>query len=199
MYRADRVVIPASMRKEMKERIHTGHLGINSCIRRARDVMYWPGMSAEIRHYVETCGTCSTYCDAQPKESPIITEIPDRPWMKIATDLFEFGGKDYLITVDCHSSFFEVDLLNDTSSNAIIMKLKAHFSRYGTPTTLISDNGPQYISALFKQFSHEWQFTHVTSSPGYSRSNGAAEAAVKTVKRLLRKCRALGETHFLHY
>ena len=49
---ADRVVIPASMRKEMKERIHTGHLGINSCIRRARDVMYWPGMSAEIRHYV---------------------------------------------------------------------------------------------------------------------------------------------------
>ena len=103
--------------------------------------------------------------------------------MKIATDLFEFWGKDYLITVDCHSSFFEVDLLNDTSSNAIIMKLKAHFSRYGTPTTLISDNGPQYISALLKQFSHEWQFTHVTSSPGYNQSNGAAEAAVKTVKR----------------
>ena len=197
VYRADRVVIPASMRKEMKERIHIGHLGINSCIRRARDVMYWPGMSAEIRHYVETCGTCSTYCDAQPKESPIITEIPDRPWMKIATDLFEFGGKDYLVTVDCHSSFFEVDLLNDTSSNAIIMKLKAHFSRYGAPTTLLSDNGPQYISALFKQFSDEWQFTHVTSSPGYSQSNGAAEAAVKTVKRLLRKCRALGEDPFL--
>ena len=196
-YRADRVIIPTSMRKEMKQRVHTGHLGINSCIRRARDVMYWPGMSAEIRQHVETCGTCSTYCNAQPKESPITSDTPDRPWVKVATDLFEFGGKEYLIIVDYHSGFFEVDRLHDTSSNTVIMKLKAHFLRYGAPITLISDNGPQYSSGLFKRFSNEWQFTHVTSSPGYSQSNGAAEAAVKTMKRLLRKCKAIGEEPFL--
>ena len=46
--RGERVVIPSSMRADMKRRIHAGHLGVNSCLRRARDVVFWPGMSSEI-------------------------------------------------------------------------------------------------------------------------------------------------------
>lgn len=58
--RGERVVIPERLRKEMKKRVHTGHLGINACLRLARDVMYWPGMSSEVRQHIETCGTCAT-------------------------------------------------------------------------------------------------------------------------------------------
>jgi len=50
--RGERVVIPSSMRADMKRRIHAGHLGINSCLRRARDVVFWPGMSSEIRQFI---------------------------------------------------------------------------------------------------------------------------------------------------
>ena len=45
VYRVDRIVIPTSLRREMKEKIHN----CNSRLRRARDVIFWPGMSAEIR------------------------------------------------------------------------------------------------------------------------------------------------------
>ena len=38
-------------------------------------------------------------------------------------------------------------------------------------------------------FSEKWGFSHEMSSPGNSKANGAAEAAVKIAKRLLRKCR----------
>ena len=41
--RGDRIVIPMSMRKEMKEKTHAGHSGINSCLRRARELIFWPG------------------------------------------------------------------------------------------------------------------------------------------------------------
>jgi hypothetical protein len=68
IYRSDRVIIPTSLRAEMKKKIHAGHLGINSCLRRARDIIFWPGMSAEIRQHVEACDTCATYCD---KHHPI--------------------------------------------------------------------------------------------------------------------------------
>ena len=88
--RGDRIVIPWGIRLEMKQKVLTGHLGINSCIRGARDVMFWPGMNAEIRTYIESCDTCSTYGTKQPAEFPIISEQPGRAWYKVATDLFSF-------------------------------------------------------------------------------------------------------------
>ena len=69
IYRGDRIVVPKALRQDMKNRVHAGHLGINSCLRRARDLIYWPGMSAEIRQHVETCGTCATYANKQPHEN----------------------------------------------------------------------------------------------------------------------------------
>ena len=115
-------------------------------------------------------------------------EVPDTPYESVATDIFTLRGKDYLITVDTFSTFIEVDRLHSTTSEEIIHKLKAHFARHGSPSTVISDNGPQYSSAAFAKFAKEWQFRHQTSSPGDSQSNGAAEAVVKSAKRLLRKC-----------
>ncbi|KAK2143023.1 hypothetical protein LSH36_886g00038 [Paralvinella palmiformis] len=40
--RDERIVIPSSLRKSTKEKVHTGHLGINACLRRAREILYWP-------------------------------------------------------------------------------------------------------------------------------------------------------------
>lgn len=181
------------MRAEMKQKCHAGHLGINSCLRRARELLFWPGMSAEIRQYVQACATCATYADRQPAEPLIITEVPKRPWQRVATDIFSWGGNEYLVTVDQHSSFFEVDKLNGSTSDAVISRLRGHFARYGIPDILISDNGPQFSSSMFRKFVKDWAFTHKTISPGNSQANGAAEAAVKIMKRLMRKCKASGE------
>ncbi|XP_072135798.1 uncharacterized protein [Mobula birostris] len=79
------------------------------------------------------------------------------------------------------------DLLCDTISAAVIHKLKAHFVRYGSPTQVVSDNGPQYTSVEFHRFAREWVSERLCSSPGNSRANGKAESAVKTAKRILTK------------
>ena len=197
VYRGDRIVVPKSMRLEMKQKVHIGHLGINSCLRRARDTIFWPGMSSifftlffnipyssvfqKIRNYIETCGTCATYEVKQPAESPMISEQPERPWSKVASDLFSYGGKTFLATVDYYSNFIEVDHLRIENSFTVICKLKAHFARQGIPDVLVTDNGPQFTSTDFKQFVKSWGFEHRTSSPGYPQANGSAEAAVKSL------------------
>ena len=186
--RGERVVIPERLRKEMKKRVHTGHLGINACLRLARDVMYWPGMSSEVRQHIETCGTCATFGDKQPTESIVITDIPKWPWRKVGVDLFSWGGEDFLITVCHYSNFIEIDELRTASSGEVIKKLKAHFARNGSPETVVTDNGTQFTSADFKSFQEQWSFLHETISPGNSQANGAAEAAVKTIKRIFRNC-----------
>ena len=181
----------------MIQRAHAGHIGINSSVRRAKDLLFWPQMSADIRHYVETCGVCTTFADRQPAETIINTEKPTIPWTKAATDLFSWGGHPYLVLTDYTSGFFEIDHLRDTSADTIIGRLKYHFSRYGIPRVLISDNGPQFTSEAFHKFAKQWCFTHDTSSPYHSQGNGAAEAAVKTAKRIFRKCQASGEDPYL--
>ena len=185
LYRGDRVIIPDSLRREMKTKVHAGHLGINACLRRARDMIFWPGMSAEIRHHVETCGTCATYCDKQPTAPLVMQEVPTLPWQKISTALFTWEGKEHLVTVDHNSGFFEVDILPNISSETVIAAMKPHFARHGIPEGVTSDNGAQYTSASFKKFSSEWRFTHETISPGNSQANGIAEAAVKVAKKIL--------------
>jgi hypothetical protein len=72
------------------------------------------------------------------------------------------------------------------------------FCKVGIPEKVISDNGPQYSNTCnlfdsnheFKQFAKEWGFQHVTSSPEFPQSNGAAERAVQTAKRILKKATA---------
>ena len=187
IFKGERVIIPINLRKEMKEKIHSSHLGIEGCLRRARESLFWPGMSSEIKQFIATCDVCRTYDAGQQKESLMSHELPTRPWERVAADLFTWNGKEYLVTVDYHSNFFEVDHLKDTSSATVIRKLKGHFARYGSPCQVITDNGPQFTSALFRQFAAEWDFEHLCSSPGNSKANGKAESAVKTAKRIMTK------------
>ena len=195
--RGDRIVIPTAMRKEMKQKLHSGHLGINSSLRRARDLIFWPGMSNDIRQYIETCDTCASQCNKQPPETLYLHDVPNRPWEKVGSDLFTIENRNYLVTVDYYSNFFEVDFLSETTSEAVINKLKHHFARHGIPDIVISDNGPQFNSERFKNFSNNWSFKHEPISPGNSKANGAAEAAVKIAKRLMKKCKNAGEDPYI--
>ena len=124
-------------------------------------------------------------------------EVPSRPWEKVATDIFEFKNKSFLITVDYYSNFWAVDKLPDTKARTVILKLKNHFTRYGCPDKVVSDNGPQFSCNEFATFARTWEFEHCTISPGNSKANGKVESAVKTAKRLLRKALEAGTDPYL--
>lgn len=197
VFRGNRVVIPTSLRKEMLHRIHEGHLGIEKCKYRARDVMWWPGMSAQVEALVAACATCAERRAAQPREPMRSHQVPGKPWEVLATDLFEFRNKHYILVVDYYSKYVEVVSLSDIRSETIITQLKSIFARHGIPKKLVSDNGRQFTSAVFQSFVEKWEFEHVTSSPYYSRSNGLAERNVQTVKKLMEKAQSDGTDPYL--
>ena len=57
----------------------------------------------------------------------------------------------------------------------------------GVPTTIVSDGGPQYTSAEFKDFMKDWQIEHKVSLPRNPQSNGMAERCVENMKASLLK------------
>ena len=154
-------------------------------------------MSSDIRQYIETCDTCAPSSNKQTPEPLYQHEVPGRPWEKVGTDIFVIEGRNYLVAVDYFSQFFEVDYLPETTAKTVVTKLKHHFARHGIPDVTISDNSPQFSGQLFKAFAKEWGFTHETSSPGNSKGNGAAEAAVKVAKRLMKRCHTAKEDPYL--
>lgn len=154
-------------------------------------------MNEQIKTFIVKCDICRSVDMKQQKETLQPHEVEGRPWAKVGTDLFTFDDKNYLITVDYYSNFWEVDYLPDTKSSTVIRKLKAHFARQGVPFTLFSDNGPQYTSQEFRRFSQLWELEHKTSSPGYPQSNGKAESAAKVAKKLMLKAKAAGQDPYL--
>ena len=190
IFRGDRVVILKALRKEMIENLHVTHQGVESSLRRARESIYWPNMNSKVKDYISRCEICLTYPPHQQKEPLLSHEIPDRPWAKIAADLFQFENKDYLVAVDYYSNFFEVD------RKAVTKKLKAHITRYGVPDEIVPDNGPQFAAQQFRIFAQSYGFKHMCTSPHYPQSNGKAESAVKQAKKILRMARASGNDFY---
>lgn len=197
VFKGQQVVVPSALRKEMIQACHASHIGIEGCIRRARESVYWPRMSTELREYISKCDVCMAHRTAPSKEPIQQHEFAARPWNKVGADLCDFYGRTLLVVSDYYSNFIEVENVTRANTNGVAKALKAMFARYGVPDILISDNGPQFSSSEFATFAKKWGFEHITSSPHYPQSNGKAENAVKTVKRLFTKCRDTGQSEFL--
>ena len=140
-------------------------------------------VNRQIEDIVSQCATCAQFRKAQPAEPMISHEIPDRPWSKIATDLYHLNGPQYLILVDYYSKFPEIILLNSTKAGPVIAAMKSIFARQGIPDSVMSDNGPPFDSATFASFARNWEFEHTTSSPGFPQSNRQVEHCIQTVRK----------------
>ncbi|XP_033731071.1 uncharacterized protein K02A2.6-like [Pecten maximus] len=187
LFKSHTIIVPKTLRREMLKTIHSSHLGIVKCKSRARELLYWPGMSSEIEDTVSKCSTCATNSRKNPKEPLIMTGNPNRPWSVISADIFEFQGHNYLVTIDHYSKWPELSKLDNMGSKNTMLYLKSQMSRYGIPDKLITDNGPQFANEEFKKFSKTYGFEHTTSSPRYPQANGQAERTVQTVKNILKK------------
>ena len=141
---------------------------------------------------------CNSTRSHQQKEPLQLHPVPDLPWSTVATDIFEWHGKRYQVLVDSYSGWFEIDRLRDVTSSTVITKLKRHFSVFGTPHTLISDNAGQCASRHFKDFAKQWDFVHITSGPEYPQSNGLAERAVRSANQLMERSHRGGTDVFLN-
>ena len=112
---------------------------------------------------VTNCSMCADYAKWQPSEPLTPSVPPSLPWKKIGTDLFEFRGKHYRLSVCYRIKFNEVTKLEFLRSEAGIEELKRQFGVHGIPAEVVSDNGPEFRSFQFQQFAKDYGFKHTTT------------------------------------
>ena len=91
----------------------------------------------------------------------------------------------------------EADILYNTTPTAMIHVLKSHFARWGYPSTILSENGPQYTADKFREFTAKWDTEHSTDAPGHANANGKAESSVKAAKHRMEECKRRQTDQFM--
>ena len=103
---------------------------------KARDVLFWPGMAAEITEKVKKSPVYPENRPCQQPETLKSHEIPPLPWAKVGTDLLYKKGRNYLVTIDYCSKWPELTLVKRITCTAVITAFKSQFTRYGVPSVL---------------------------------------------------------------
>ena len=83
VYKGHRLVIPFKERSGIVKSLHESHIGIEGTLRRARDIVYWPGITAQLKDHLSRCGICNRYQPEQCKEPLKPHDVPNLPWEKV--------------------------------------------------------------------------------------------------------------------
>lgn len=183
----NRYVIPEAIRRQVLRLAHEGHPGREAFCDSLRKRVWWPGLTKDASLFAEQCDVCwrrrsNHDQDLQPSELEGV-------WHKVAVDLVTIESQTCLSIIDYGSRYPEVLPLSSTTAAAVIDRLMEVFARFGLPSELVSDNGPQFVASEMEQFLKRLGIRHTRSSPRYPQSNGMVERLHRVLRERLRGLR----------
>ena len=96
VFKGQRVVIPREARAIILQQIHSSHIGVNGCIRRAREAVFYPGLTADIKITVAGCAVCEAFQSSMIREPLMSHVVASRPWKKIGRGYIHFSQSGLL-------------------------------------------------------------------------------------------------------
>jgi hypothetical protein len=122
-------------------------------------------------------------------------EPATRQFEVLHADLGELDGRHFLVIVDQFSGWpaFTMFLDKHTTARRLINSFRAFFMDTGcAPVKIFSDNSP-FKAAELQDFLRDWGVAFGLSSPQNHQSNGRAEAAIKSMNKLVIGSRTGGQ------
>ena len=116
-------------------------------------------MSSAVENLVKTYHSCQVTAQPQIKYEPLkMSEIPKKPWEVLAIDLKgPFPTREHLVVVIDDRSRYPVKAkLKETSSITIINALRKIFAIFGFPEAIMADNGKQFQSHGFRNYTLQY-------------------------------------------
>ena len=190
------LVIPKSWKYTVLVEAHNklGHQG-NSCtyclIKRQ---YYWKGMNKDIRKYIANCVLCQQE-KAKVQHCPLhMTEIPDRPFDKMAIDLVTecetstSGNKHILTIIDHLTGWPEAFPIPDKFADTIVSTfINEYLPAHMCPWYILLDNGKEFKNNLMNQVLQQLGIDRILSAPYHPQNNDKLEVFHKYLKPTLKK------------
>ena len=153
---------------------------------------YWKGMNKDIRKYIANCILCRQD-KAKVQQYPLqMTEIPDRPFDKIAIDLVTdcetstSGNKHILTIIDHLTGWPEAfPILNKSADTIVATLINQYLPVHMCPRFILSDNSMEFKNNLMDQVLQQLGIDRIFLAPYHPQSNGKLEIFHKYLKPML--------------
>lgn len=167
-----------------------GHLGIYKTYKRLTLRYYWLGMHADVVKYVLSCDTCIAH---KHQNHAILGEmgrpkVCSRPFQNISIDLVgplpptRKQNTHIFVVTCCFSKYCLLFPIRRASAEIITKLLEENvFLVHGIPSTVITDNGKQFVSVTFKNMLTKYKIPNLHNTPKYSPHVNTVERYNKTI------------------
>ena len=191
------LVIPTSMQHKLIVWAHdhpmAGHAGRTKTIHRLSSRVYWPKMRKDVYKYVQECNLCQQFkYNTQPLSMPMQLHMVNEPWNTVGIDLMgplpitQRQKQFLLVVVDYFTRWVEIFPLRTTTADVIAnVIINEVFCRYGMPSFILSDNGPQFVADLFREVCHSLGIRQKLTASYHPQTN-MTERVNRTLKQQIR-------------
>ncbi len=173
----------------------SGHLGRSKTKAIISRSFTWPGITVDVREYVNSCQTCQLNSKQSPPKAPLtVTETFSIPFERIAFDLVgpfpksRKNGYRYILTAICMGSHYcwAIPLRNIRAEDVIDGMLSV-FKDSQFPREILTDRGTQFVSLVTKQFCAMFNISQLKTSAYRPQSNGMLERMHATLVSIIKK------------
>lgn len=177
--------------RENHEPPRAGHLGRDKTLDRIRQNYYWPGMSQDVKSYLEDCEVCIKVKNNQhPLKGPLVTRPLQSPWAQLAIDIADMsirskrGNLHIVVVQDVYTKYIELVPVRNKRGETIVKVLDAVFDRWGVPRSMVSDNGLEYTNKDVKSLLTARGVKHITTPLAHPQAN-PVEHVNRTIKPMI--------------
>ncbi len=189
------IILPQKYQWEVMHEAHDmmGHQGENKTFAKIAEFFYFPGMREEIGRYVASCPKCQQSKGHNPSRSyplkPIVTtrtnEMVEIDFEKLSVSKDGYIG--LLVAVDHFSKYAMAYPMKEFTGKAAALALYEEWVlTFGSPEIIQSDQGSQFESELFAEFTNLIGSHKTRSTPYHPQTNGLVERQNRTLVGMLR-------------
>ena len=193
-------VVPHEYRRQVMKIAHEailgGHQGAKKTHDRIGTNFYWPGMGADIKRYCQSCDICQRTIPKGRVTKVPLGQMPiiDTPFERVAVDLVgpihpttERGHRYILVLIDYATRYPEAVPLKTIEAEVIAEELLTMFTRLGVPKQILTDQGSQFTSNVWKELNRLLSIKPLVTTPYHAMCNGAVERHNGILKGGLKK------------
>ena len=191
---SQRPLVPLQWRRVVFESLHNlSHPGIRATQKLITSRFVWPGINADVRRWTRSCLHCQRSKVQTHSTTPISKfRTPDKRFDCVHVDIVgplpPSKGYSYLLTcVDRYTRWPEaIPISSITAEDAARALLQGWISRFGVPSTIVTDRGRQFESHLWRHLMTLLGTRRARTTSYHPQSNGMVERFHRQLKAALK-------------